>query len=380
MIRSPRRLSAVLSLSVALLVSTYVGAGRPEMGGAGPLDTRFERAATGQGLPDRLSDLDFWRLTSEVSEPSGYFQSDNLVSNERPFQYVVPVLQRQKGRGAYLGVAPDQNFTYIIALEPKMAFIVDIRRGNLQEHLMYKALLELSADRADFYARLFSKKRPDGLGSMSSAQEIVAAYGAVQSSELLYKENLKAIADHLTRKHGFPLTDDDLAGIDFVYQQFFRFGPAITYQSSNSGGFGRGNMPSYAELQMSTDAAGQNHSYLANEENYRTLRNFQLKNLVVPVVGDFAGPRALRAVGQYLTDRGTIVTAFYVSNVEQYLFQNGVWQNFYKTAATLPTDEASVFIRSIGGTTVLDPIRAMVRDVNDGKVQSYTDVRARINR
>jgi hypothetical protein len=374
MIRSTR-LSAVLSLSVTLLVSSYVGAGRNETGAARPT----ARVAPPQTLPDRLSDQEFWRLSAELSEPSGYFQSDNLVSNERPFQNVVPALQRQRGRGVYLGVAPDQNFTYIIALEPKIAFIVDIRRGNLHEHLMYKALFELSSDRADFYARLFSKKRPDGLGPMSSAQEIVSAFGTVQSSEFLYKDNLKAIEDHLTRKHGFSLTDDDLSGIEYVYQQFFRFGPTITYQSSN-GGFGRGNMPGYFELQTATDTAGQNHSYLANEENFRTIRNYELKNLIVPVVGDFAGPKALRGVGQYLSDRGAVVTAFYVSNVEQYLFQNGVWQTFYKSAATLPTDEGSVFIRSISGTTVLDPIRALLRDVNDGRVQTYTDIRARIAR
>src|SRR5580704_16871122 len=123
-------------------------------------------SAATQALPDRLSDQEFWRLSSEFSEANGYFQSDNLVSNERSLQYAVPMLQRRKGRGAYLGVAPDQNFTFIIALEPKIAFIVDIRRGNLDTHLMYKALFELSSDRVDFYSRLFSRKRPDGLGTM----------------------------------------------------------------------------------------------------------------------------------------------------------------------------------------------------------------------
>ena len=78
------------------------------------------------------------------SEPSGYFQSENLVSNEHTFQHVVPALERlgRPGR-VYVGVAPDQNFTYMIALKPQLAFIVDIRRGNLHTQLMYKALIEL---------------------------------------------------------------------------------------------------------------------------------------------------------------------------------------------------------------------------------------------
>jgi hypothetical protein len=336
--------------------------------------------AAPQTVPDRLSDQEFWRLSSEFSEPNGYFQSDNLVSNEKLFQWVVPALHRQRGRGAYLGVAPDQNFTFIAALEPKIAFIVDIRRGNLDAHLMYKALFELSTDRSDFYSRLFSRKRPEGLGTMSGAKDIVAAFASVPMSDALFKENLKAIDDQLTKKHGFPLADDDLRGIEYVYGMFANFGPAITYQSSNANGRGRmgfGNMPSYSELQVAADAEGMERGYLANEENFRFLKVFESRNLLVPVVGDFAGPKALRSVGQYLADHSATVTAFYVSNVEQYLFQNGVWQSFYRNVASLPTDDATVFIRSISGTEVLDPIRPLLRDVADGRIQAYLDLRGR---
>ena len=372
----PHRLLALLVLAVCVASS--------------PAAMRPVRAAAVETLPDRLSDQEFWKLSSEFSEPNGFFQSDNLVSNERSYQFVVPTLMRQRGRGAYLGVAPDQNFTFIAALEPRVAFIVDIRRGNLHEHLMYKALFELSHDRADFYSRLFSRKRPEGLGALSGAQEIEAAFAEVPSSEALYRENLRTIEDHLTRKHGFALSDEDLKGIEYVYTQFFTFGPSITYQSSSRGNspipagsrsyFGRANMPSYADLQAATDADGRNHSYLANEENFRFLKTFESRNLLVPVVGDFAGSKALRSVGQYLSDHGATVTAFYVSNVEQYLFQNGVWQAFYRNIAALPLDESSVFIRSISGTEVLDPIRALLRDHADGRLQSYVDLRYRGSR
>src|SRR5205814_381591 len=77
----------------------------------------------------------------------------------------------------YMGVGPEQNFTYIVALKPKIAFIIDIRRGNLDLQLMYKALFELSKDRAEFVSRLFSRRRPDGLGPQSSVRETFAASG-----------------------------------------------------------------------------------------------------------------------------------------------------------------------------------------------------------
>src|SRR4029077_1086694 len=146
--------------------------------------------ATG-ALPSRLTDQEFWTLVTDLSEPGGSFRSDNLLSNELRLQYVIPDLLRTVPRGrAYIGVGPEQNFAYIAALKPSMAFIIDIRRGNLELQLMYKALFELSADRAEFVSRLFSKKRPDGLTSASTALDIFTAYEKVPTSEQLYKDNL----------------------------------------------------------------------------------------------------------------------------------------------------------------------------------------------
>src|SRR5213594_4689726 len=154
--------------------------------------------AARENLPAQLTDEEFWKLSSEVSEPDGTFRSDNLLSNESYFQFVIPKLKEITIEDrVYMGVGPEQNFTYIAALKPRMAFIVDIRRGNLDLQLLYKALFELSKDRADFVSLLFSKKRPDGLGPESTATEIFAAYSKVEASEGLYQENLKAIKDHL---------------------------------------------------------------------------------------------------------------------------------------------------------------------------------------
>src|SRR4051812_22632582 len=162
-----------------------------------------------ESLPSKVSDKDFWGMIVGLSEPAGFFRSDNLISNEMAFQHVIPELQKTQRRGAYLGVGPDQNFTYITALRPKMAFIVDIRRQNMLLHLMYKALVEMSTDRADFLSRLFSRPRPAGLASDATAQTLLDAYQTVSADEGLQQRNLRAIFDHLERSHGFPLTDAD---------------------------------------------------------------------------------------------------------------------------------------------------------------------------
>src|SRR4029079_8383994 len=143
--------------------------------GAGAFAPRLRAAA--DTLPARLSDQEFWQLSGAMSEDNGYFRSDNLLSNEIWYQTVIPdLLARTKPGGVYLGVGPEQNFTYIAALKPKIVFITDIRRGNMHTQLMYKALFDLAADRADFMSLLFTKKRPAGLTTQSSAGEIQQAF------------------------------------------------------------------------------------------------------------------------------------------------------------------------------------------------------------
>jgi hypothetical protein len=335
-------------------------------------------------LPAKLSDVEFWSLIDGLSESNGYFQSDNLVSNEDTFQFVIPrLLDITKPGGVYLGVGPDQNFTYIAALRPKIVFITDIRRGNLDAHLMYKALFELSADRADFLSRLFSRRRPTGLGADSSAASLFAAFGAVESSQTLYDETWKAMIDLLTRQHRSPLAPGDVSGIEHVFSSFSSVGPALSY-AMNGGGRGGMRYPSYQDLQLADDGQGHQRGYMATEENFKLVKAIEHDNRIVPVVGDFAGPKALRSIGKYLAEHGATVTAFYTSNVEQYLFQNQVWGEFARNVATLPQDESSTFIRSCFNTclspvgsrsvSLLDSIPRLLRDVSEGRITNYSQV------
>jgi len=352
--------------------------------------------ARAQQLPARLSDDELWGLITNLSEAGGYFRSDNFVSNETTFQYVIPdLVKTHPAGGVYLGVGPDQNFTYIVALKPRIVFISDIRRQNMLEHLMYKAVIELSPTRADFLSLLFSRTRPQGLSDTVGAPALMQAYLAAPADSVAYRKNLDRIKQQLSVKHHFPLTPDDFSSITYVYDAFFGAGPELNYSFSvgrqgRAAYYGR-RMPSYAELMSETDASGVHRSYLASEENYRTLRDLELNNLIVPIVGDFAGEKALRAVGAYLKLHNATVTAFYTSNVEQYLFQQADdWKHFFANVATLPLDGRSTFIRAVfnymgfrdpvsgvpgpRSTTMLSPILDVLKAVEDGKIQTYYDV------
>lgn len=325
--------------------------------------TQVERTAAGwpaaADLPSRLTDQEFWRLTEDLSEPNGFFQSDNLLSNEPWFSRILPPLVAQtKPGGVYLGVGPEQNFTYIAAIRPRIAIITDIRRGNLHLQLMYKALFELSADRAEFVARLFTKQRPVSLTAQSTVTELMNAYWDLFTlDEAAYAANLQAIHDHLTVAHALPLPQTDLDGIARVYRAFYWYGPSITYAASTTlrmpiairviapgGGTNFGGL-TYWDLMTQSDATGQGLTYLGSEEKFAFVKDLQRRNLVVPVVGDFAGPKALRGVGKFLKSHDATVSAFYVSNVEGYLRRANSWAAFCANVATLPLDENSVFIR-----------------------------------
>jgi hypothetical protein len=276
-------------------------------------------------------------------------------------------------------------------------------------HLMYKTLLETSADRADFLSKLFSRPRPAGLDTTTNVRQLFDAYVAAAPDSALFRRNLAAIRSYLTKTHGFVMNDSDSKLLEYTYSAYFGGGPQMTYNyrpymTAATPGFGGrlggrgfgGGMPSYESLQNATDSSGKNWAYLATEANFRWLKDFESKNLLVPVVGDFAGPKAIRAVGDYLKRHRAVVAAFYTSNVEQYLFQQtDDWSRYYKNVSTLPLDSASMFIRSIGGgrgfymparpaaqqallggrlPSVTCSMVDLLKAFNDGRISGYGDV------
>jgi hypothetical protein len=294
-------------------------------------------------LPARLSDGEFWELSRELSEPDGYFRSDNLVSNEHTFQYVVPALVRQvRPGGVYLGVAPDQNFTYIAATRPRMAFIVDVRRGNLLQHLMYKALIELSPDRADFVSRLFSRSRTPDLGPDDSVQGLFLRYRGLPASAGLLAETTALVHDRLLSARRFPLTRSDLDWIGRALRAFHDQGPEIHFQGPRSADSVR---PSYRQLMTARDTSGQNRSYLATEDGFSFLKDLHSRNMIVPLVGDFSGPSAIVRTGEYIREHRDALHAFYASNVRVYLSKQQI-QAFCRNLASLPVSSGAWYIDS----------------------------------
>jgi len=308
-------------------------------------------------LPGQISDAEFWKMVKDFSEPDGEFPYENFVSNEISYQTVLPqVKQIVQPGGVYLGVAPDQNFTYIAAIQPKIAFIIDIRRQNMIELLMYKAIFEMAPDRATFLSRLFSRPRPAQLTDASSLEDVFNAFNKVAPSDPLKKETLTAIKDQLVKVHKFDLSKNDLSKIELILGVFYNGGPRMDYRFKSA--TPTQNVPSFESLMMTTDRQGTNWNFLATKAAYDFVRAMEQKNLIVPIVGDFAGPKALRAIGGYLKSKGAKVSVFYISNVEYYIDKEPAWSRYRANIEALPVDESSRSIRwvSATGITSLLPI------------------------
>jgi hypothetical protein len=334
-------------------------------------------------LPTSVSDQEFWRIVTEFSEPGGTFTRE-FMSNEDSAQFVIPTLQQTtRPGGVYIGVGPEQNFTYIAAIRPRMAFVVDIRRDNMLQHLLYKALFELSTDRADFVSRLFSRRRPAGVGN--SAPALFSAYDAIPVDPGFHEENVRSVLDHLTNRHGFLLSETDKTSITGFMNTFRNAGPSALKGSGDK------NL-TYVQAMTGTDLTGRHQSYLASEELFNYVRDLERRNLIVPLVGDFAGDKAIVSIGRYLRDHDAMVNVFYTSNVERYLWDQGDHgRKFYSNAATLPMDQSSTIIRSVtsdisrrfgvplpDGTanwrSFLVPMNESLKAVSEGHVRSYREI------
>jgi hypothetical protein len=329
-------LGTVRGLLVAAALLMVSGAGL-----ARGVATRDIQAATFRG------DTSFAGTVARLSEAPGYFDSDNLISNETSYLHAVSHLRSGRvSGGAYIGVGPDQSFSYIAAIRPSVAFMIDIRRDNLLMHLMFKALFERSRNRLEFLSRWTGRMVPADVRSWDGAP-IDRILAAVDS---LTVDPAGAETDSIVaavRRYGVPLTLGDTTAIRRFHGEFVRHGLDLRFTST--GRQPRWYYPTLRDLILERDLDGRQSSYLASEDGWRVLKDLEARDRIIPVVGNLAGSTAFPAIGREVAARRETVSALYVSNVEMYIWRDGSFDTFAANAARLPRTERSVIIRSFFG-------------------------------
>ncbi|MDE2846214.1 MAG: hypothetical protein OXO51_05870 [Gemmatimonadota bacterium] len=329
-------------------------------------------------------------LVDTLSEPGGFFDSDNLVSNEAGYLHVKHTLKRLGVEGGvYIGVGPDQNFTYIAQVRPRYAFILDIRRDNLIEHLLYKAIFALSESRAEFLSILFSKpiSRAGFNDGQPTIEALVTYFDRTEGDEDLFRRNLERIRAQV-RAFEVLSGDRDARRVSELYRSFFERHLDLRWEYRSDGDRGI-SFITYRTFLLGRDLEGAYGNFLASDEDYRFIRDMQARNAIIPVTGDFAGGHALRAIGNFVRGREDRISAFYLSNVEYYLQPEGRLDEFAANVRYLPTDGRSVLIRAFVNlrqrahplrverelmTTVLQYTRSFSQLFADGAYRSYLDL------
>ena len=333
-----------------------------------------------------ISRAEFIQYIEQWSEPEGYFDTDNFISNETSYLHVIPELQkRTTAGGVYIGVGPDQNFSYIARTKPSLAIIIDIRRQNMLQHLFLKALFELSATRAEYLARFFAREIPS-VSPASSLPVVLQAVRQSRTSEALYQRDLAALNQKI-RDMGLPLSADDMSKVEYIYSSFHREGLDLRFSS-----LGRNNAsqyPTFESLLLQTDRSGKFQNYLADEASFLWMKQFEAENRLIPITGDFSGPHAFKTVGAFLSKSGQKVSTFYTSNVEYYLFDMTSWPQYIQNVRALPMQENAVFIRAyfngagpshpqaVSGhrsTSLVQDVASFLSDEKAGRIRQYWDV------
>jgi hypothetical protein len=308
------------------------------------------RAASQTGATTTTGATPLASLVARLSEPNGEFDTDNLISNESSYLHVMPALE-QGGvtGGAYVGVGPDQNFSYIARIRPTSAFIIDIRRDNLLLHLLFKAIFAASRNRMEFLSVLTGRAAPDRLDSWRDAgiEKIIAYLDMTEPASSAWNgADLERLHASI-RATGIPMSAADFTTIDRFRRTFVQAGLGLQFQST--GRPARDYYPTYRDLLLETDRRGRKLCYLASEDDFQFVKALEARDGVVPVVGNLSGSHALAAIGQEIAKRGEKVSAFYVSNIENYLFRDGSFPRFMDNVKKLPRSDKSVIIRSLFG-------------------------------
>src|ERR1043166_5519050 len=156
---------------------------------------------------------EFAGLIARLSAPGAYFDSDNLVSNEASYLHVIPALRALEVRGgAYLGVGPEQNFSYLAEIKPDLAILIDIRRDNMLLHLLLKAMFESARNRMEYLCLLYGRPAPPDPRRWTDAplEDILTYLDITPGDSAGYVRSHAALMERVTRS-GVPIADSDRA-------------------------------------------------------------------------------------------------------------------------------------------------------------------------
>ncbi len=305
--------------------------------------------------------------------------AENLVSNEDSYTRVVGELSRlSRQGGTYLGVGPDQNFSLIVAARPGLSLIVDFRRRNALLHLVYKALFALARNRQEYLSRLMSRKIEDITNQSASPAALVEAFRLAKFDRRRLDEDIREVRRYLQPLN--LVTDAEWGEIATIQAKLA--GPGMEARFLGLPGY-----PTVGRMIGATDRSGKVAHFLATEKGYEAVRERQLEDRILPLVGDFAGTGAMKRIGDGLRDMSLDLSVVYMSDVEFFLIRAGKFDAYIENLATMPRADDAVIVRTstrpivhperVQGdqcTTIVQDLARFLERAKAGRIRSADDL------
>jgi hypothetical protein len=336
----------------------------------------FQRTLTDLLFPAR--DLSFRKLIDSLSVLEVGPPADNLMSNEDSFPRICSDIQQHVSKnGIYLGVGPDQNFSYIAHTQPRLAFILDHRRRNLLLHLVHKALFGLSPDRISYLNRL-TARQPKLSSADLTIDQLIARYRAVSFNN----DWLSAVIDEVVRvlEPYSIVRHDEWSALATIQAKLA--GPGMNARFLA--------LPIYPTLELLIRTQDRLHRpahFLTQEVLYQRVRELQLRDCILPLTGDFADSVTLPRLARWLRMHQLTLSFLYISDVEFFLLRSGRFDSYVQNLSLLPWSASVQIARTstreithparVAGdhsTTTLEPITSFLERAHRGLIQSADDL------
>lgn len=249
-----------------------------------------------------------------AAEPGSAYGLDCFVTSEVGHNELLARCCPVKPGGAYIGVGPCQNFTYIGAMRPSHAVIIDARLDNLIEHLIFKLAFEAAATPREYLAFLFSREIP--AVSSEEVSALLAAFDNAATSLDLFEMNCEALLGELRDRWQLP--DGMIARARHIYGEFHRRGLTITSVSEEQLKT-LDYIPDLRTVISSRAYTGENFHYLASAERYSYVRDLQVSDRVVLALGNITDSSSAGLLNELLSEVGVEMRVLYLSNMEEFL-------------------------------------------------------------
>ncbi len=316
-------------------------------------------------------------ILAELSDRETGPAADNFVSNEDSYPRVTSEIARTvPPNTAYLGVGPDQNFTFIAHARPSLAVIVDYRKRNQLLHLLHKALFTLSENRVE-YLSLLTARKPQ-VANDASAEGLVTAFTKVEFDRTQLEVASRRITEFLRPLS--ILSDADWPTLQTIHARLA--GPGM-----NARFLALTMYPTFGKMIATPSRDNKSAHFLADERLYQVVRNTHRHDAILPLIGDFANGPCLTKLADFLRKSRQEIGLFYISDVEFFLLRAGKFANYIQNLERLPWARNAQIIRTStreinhpervkgdSSTTIIRPFADFLAHAKSGKIQAIDDL------